>query len=993
MAAETIQIVIGSTGAPTVIRHINNIGGAAVSAAGPIERLTSLLKGIGAALGVRQVMEWADTWAMASGKVSVFAKSQDQANAIMERLYQTAQNARQPLESLSNLYARLSITATDLGASQEKMLQFTELVSKVLAVQGTGAAQARGMLLQLSQAMGEGIVRAQEYNSMVENAPYLLKVVASNMDGIGGSLKKLRALMLSGKLYSKDFFEALLKGQDEVNAKYENTPRLFSQGFTVLINGLERYIGKLNQSLGVSNAFFNTMSYIAANMETIGKVVAVAGVAFITYFGPAILGAIGTGLVAIVGLLSSMAAILLANPFTVLLGAAAAAYAFGDAINIGLDDITTLRDLMVAIGQVGGQMFGEIAAIAGDVWGGIVSIVQGVLDWITGSTADATQTWAKDYDDFYADVGTGFVGMLRGIAKTFDAIGGLVLGVVIVISRALGGIPEAFRQVFNMSYNIVATVMEATVNMVISGVNKLRSFMGKDAIELVKFEKKDIDTQYFQKWGADVAKSIDDGFEMQSGYLQGKLETLLNKAQDVTRIRLSRRTVQPNLGEPPEGVDTGSPPGAKGAKGADKTIKEREKLQNSLRTLLDRIYPMSGALLEVAKAQDTLTRAEQAGLITKEEHSQYLEALTMHYRDVLDPMGKVDREIAEQTRLLGMGNRERQVEQQVLEVVHERQRAGQVLTKAEITSLRQKFTALQAVTEATRAQDDILASSVEKRRQLVVTLQAIRDLEQKPASGFTSADSQQARIDALSTAGVSLEGTQVGRDAHIAMLQQMYEQIDQMRQNDLANESIYQAALAQIQVKQTELRMQSYSDFFGNLASLSQSGNSKLALIGKAAAITQATIDGVLAVQKALASAPPPLNYALAASVGVATAVNVAKIASTPIGFKAGGYTGDLGVNEIAGAVHGREFVMNAPATKRIGVANLQALQIGAADVQRNGEQAGGVNVGSQTNLRIINVLDPALIGDYLSTPEGEQVLVNMLRRNSDQVRAIVNNA
>lgn len=76
------------------------------------------------------------------------------------------------------------------------------------------------------------------------------------------------------------------------------------------------------------------------------------------------------------------------------------------------------------------------------------------------------------------------------------------------------------------------------------------------------------------------------------------------------------------------------------------------------------------------------------------------------------------------------------------------------------------------------------------------------------------------------------------------------------------------------------MRLQAASDFFGNLATLSQSGNDTLAAIGKAAAIAQATIDGVLAVQKALASAPPPFNFALAAAVGVAAAVNVAKIAA-----------------------------------------------------------------------------------------------------------------
>lgn len=75
-------------------------------------------------------------------------------------------------------------------------------------------------------------------------------------------------------------------------------------------------------------------------------------------------------------------------------------------------------------------------------------------------------------------------------------------------------------------------------------------------------------------------------------------------------------------------------------------------------------------------------------------------------------------------------------------------------------------------------------------------------------------------------------------------------------------------------------RLRQADTFFGSLATLTRSSSEELRAIGKAAAIIQATIDGVLAVQKALASAPPPINFALAAAVGAAAAVNVAEIAA-----------------------------------------------------------------------------------------------------------------
>lgn len=96
-------------------------------------------------------------------------------------------------------------------------------------------------------------------------------------------------------------------------------------------------------------------------------------------------------------------------------------------------------------------------------------------------------------------------------------------------------------------------------------------------------------------------------------------------------------------------------------------------------------------------------------------------------------------------------------------------------------------------------------------------------------------------------------------------------------------------------------RLANLKGTLGNISSLMSQSNETLFNIGKAAAVGQATIDGIAAVQKALASAPPPINFALAGLVGVATAANIAKIASTPKpkfnegGFiNAGASTGDL---------------------------------------------------------------------------------------------------
>lgn len=150
--------------------------------------------------------------------------------------------------------------------------------------------------------------------------------------------------------------------------------------------------------------------------------------------------------------------------------------------------------------------------------------------------------------------------------------------------------------------------------------------------------------------------------------------------------------------------------------------------------------------------------------------------------------------------------------------------------------------------------------------------------------------------------------------------------------------------LSRIEKAKNSAILSSSADFFGNMSALSQSGNKKLAAVGKAAAIAQATIQGYVAVQNALAVQPYPLGMALAVSAGVVAAANVASIAG--IGFSGGGYTGPGGVNEVAGTVHKGEVVWSQKDIQRYGgVAAVESLRNGnvsAIPSSASGSASGG---------------------------------------------------
>lgn len=161
--------------------------------------------------------------------------------------------------------------------------------------------------------------------------------------------------------------------------------------------------------------------------------------------------------------------------------------------------------------------------------------------------------------------------------------------------------------------------------------------------------------------------------------------------------------------------------------------------------------------------------------------------------------------------------------------------------------------------------------------------------------------------------GIKAQGGQ------LAQTRAMYEEIDRLRQADVISEREAAQARAEVNARQNEARLESSRSFFGNLASLSGSSNKTLAAIGKASAIATATIDGVLAVQKALAAYPPPVNFAMAASVGVAAAVNVAKIAGLKDGGEVVGPGGPRDDKVLRWLSNG-EHVVNAGAASQPGV-------------------------------------------------------------------------
>jgi len=414
------------------------------------------------------------------------------------------------------------------------------------------------------------------------------------------------------------------------------------------------------------------------------------------------------------------------------------------------------------------------------------------------------------------------------------------------------------------------------------------------------------------------------------------------------------------------------------------TAKELAKLEKELSRLITKAAPARGAILELARAENILEDATKQGLISKVEEGKLLELLKKQYVDILDPLGEMNRVLDNQIKHLSLVNDEREISNQLFAANEEFQKKGITLTKEENDALREKLILLQETTRQRGVIESITSPQREFKERAEDVSGAIRD------GGITSG---QGALDTITSSGdlLDFEGTETRLQASVELHRTAFEQIAVLRDNLLIDDQTANQLRAKADIKLTEQRINTARKVTGTLSTLASSENKKLAALGKAAAITQATIDGVLAVQKALASAPPPANFALAAAVGVATAANVASIAS------ARRLGGDLNENQLARVGEGsRPEIFKSHATgeqffippERGQVNPLVPVQPGN-NSNRADAQPIQNTFSPEIRVKSVVVLDKGEITDVVFGDETDEIFVSKATRNQDELRQV----
>ena len=216
-----------------------------------------------------------------------------------------------------------------------------------------------------------------------------------------------------------------------------------------------------------------------------------------------------------------------------------------------------------------------------------------------------------------------------------------------------------------------------------------------------------------------------------------------------------------------------------------------------------------------------------------------------------------------------------------------------------------------------------------------------------------------------------------------------FEVLDKMRELDLINEEAYQNAKLQLQAKSTAAYMEGMLGGFASLVDENSKTYAVLFAAQKAFAVAQAMLNIPAAYSKAYDAVvgTPYVGPYIAPAVGAAAAaLQVAQAASIKSvnmsGFKSGGYTGNVGTNQVAGVVHGQEYVLNAEATKRVGKGTLDAINSGKSIPSNEQQQGQSINL----NPNFVIVDERESLSDYLFSSDGTKAFVKFFRRNRSQL-------
>ncbi|MBI6122052.1 tape measure protein [Serratia marcescens] len=279
---ETAKMVTGSRQAAVVLgemekqanrssKAVDGLTSSADSAGRSMSGFKSVLSGVASAISVALIIDYGKAFLTVADNITqlqsrILRLSTDAATAMstFETLTAIASTTGASLRDTAKLWEAMTSALKGTGATNTQILALTDTLQKIGRVGGSSTEEMANALRQFGQSISSGTVRAEEFNSILEQMPELARQIGA---GMGLSMGQLRQAMLEGKLSAQDALNAIMKQSSAVNDEFSKLPRTMDQASNSLTISLQNLIGKMNEAMGASATMVKVIDSISAAID------------------------------------------------------------------------------------------------------------------------------------------------------------------------------------------------------------------------------------------------------------------------------------------------------------------------------------------------------------------------------------------------------------------------------------------------------------------------------------------------------------------------------------------------------------------------------------------------------------------------------------------------------------------------------------------------------------------------------------------------------
>ncbi|MFS1560231.1 tape measure protein [Acinetobacter radioresistens] len=235
-----------------------------------LNALAGAMAALGVGLGIRELAQAADSYTNLSARINIATRDGGDFTSAMAGVHQVALATNSSLDATGSLFTRLNTVGKEMGMTQQNTLDLTKTINQAIQTSGGSAEASEAAIQQLIQAMQGGVLRGEEFNSIMEGGYGVAEALAK---GLGVTTGELRKMAENGELGAERVYKALLSQKDAVQQTYDSFPLTVSNALQKIATSWQILIGEVDQANGASATAAQWLSTLADNMSLLKPII------------------------------------------------------------------------------------------------------------------------------------------------------------------------------------------------------------------------------------------------------------------------------------------------------------------------------------------------------------------------------------------------------------------------------------------------------------------------------------------------------------------------------------------------------------------------------------------------------------------------------------------------------------------------------------------------------------------------------------------------